>query len=107
MELNYVRVKSTIPRKQGFAFVDTKKNLADGIFIKHKLFVKFGKEFEKPGEKYKIIFCHVDRKRASDFKDCMKELVDKMLLLGNTDYEEFCESLEPLFGHDKEKEKEK
>lgn len=97
MAKNYVSIKTMVSRKREFAYADADKNLADGIFIKHKLFVKFGKEYKKPGEKYKIIFCQIDRKRVGDFEKCMEELKDKMLLFGNTDYEEFCSSLEALF----------
>lgn len=95
--MNYVKVKGGSPFERGVAFADTKENLADQIFIKHKLFVRFAQEFEKPGEKYKIIFCRVNKKRVSDFLACMKELEDKMLLFGYTDYEEFCKGL-PIFG---------
>jgi len=95
---NYVKIIDGVgPFEKRFAFADTKENLADQIFIKHKLFVRFGPEFEKTGEKYKIIFCKVSKKRAGDFVECMKELSNKMELFGYTDYEEFCESLALFF----------
>ncbi len=95
---NYVKIIKGISLfKTWFAFADTKENLADQIFIKHKLFVRFGQEYEKPGEKYKIIFCKVSKKRVGDFVECMKELEIKMELFGYTDYEEFCESLALFF----------
>ena len=82
-------------RKQGFAFVDTKDYLADQIFIRHKLRVYFGYEFANNEGKhdYLIIFCKVKKKDVEEFDKCMKELQNKMLLLGYTDYVDFATDL--------------
>ena len=82
-------------RKQGFAFVDTKDYLADQIFIKHKLRVYFGAEYANNEGKhdYLIIFCKIKKKDVEEFDKCMKELQNKMLLLGYTDYVDFATDL--------------
>ena len=73
-----------------FAFLDTEDYLADGLFIKHQVRVYFGDEFVDPGNPYRIIFCHVRKWDKERFCAAMRELPNKMLLCGNTDYLSAC-----------------
>lgn len=73
-----------------FVFIDTPDYLADGLFVKHEVPVHFLKEYAKEGSPYLIIFCKCRKRDTSKFLTALKELPDKMLLCGYTDYIEFC-----------------
>lgn len=68
-------------------YIDTNKYLADPIFKKHNLKVKWiNKEFQ--GDKdYRVIFCKIKKKDLDKFKTSIEELKNKMILLGYDDYE--------------------
>ena len=65
------------------------KYKADLIFVKNRIIVTFLKEYKKD-EKYILIMCRVKKKDSETFISCMEELKNKMILLGYTDYPEFC-----------------
>lgn len=65
------------------------KYKADLIFVKNRIRVTFLKEYKKD-EKYILIMCRVKKKDSETFISCMEELKNKMILLGYTDYPEFC-----------------
>ena len=74
-----------------YCFLDVKEYFADGIFIKNKIKVKFGKEFSK--NNYVVIFCKVRKHDADAFEKSMEELHRKMLLLGYKDYEDISQDV--------------
>lgn len=76
-----------------YAYVDTHNYLADSIFTKHDLHVKFDEEYRKQGERYVILFCKIKRKYQKIFERAMLELHNKMLICGYNDYQEFCEDI--------------
>lgn len=84
---------------KSYAYVDfldpsTGKYLADGIFIKNGLKVKFGKgELKNIGTDYVIILCDIKKKDNDKFLECMKELHNKILLLGHNRYDGICEDI--------------
>ncbi len=59
------------------------------VRIKPKVIVR------KKDSKYLVVFCTVRRKDAERFIRAMEELKNKMLLIGNTDYEAFCSKFIP------------
>ena len=73
-----------------YAYIDSHNYLADSLFNKRDIPVKFGDEMVRQGDKYRIIFCKVKKKYKEQFEKAMQELTNKMLLCGYTDYEEFC-----------------
>lgn len=77
-----------------FCFVDTNEYFADRIFKQHKINVKLGDEYGRDDSKYVIIFCRVKKKEREEFETAMKELEQKMLILGHKDYMEFCGRLQ-------------
>ena len=77
-----------------YIFFDTAEHLADQVFVQHMLRIRFKGDYQKEGEKYRLILCKVPKKGRTEFAECMKDLVRKMLLLGNTDYCEFCEQIQ-------------
>ena len=77
-----------------YAYVDLhERYLADSLLCRHKIPVRFGDEYVKEKEKYMIVTCKVRKKYRKAFEEAMEELKTKMLLLGYTDYEEFCDNL--------------
>ena len=80
-----------------YAYVDLNVNenyVADSLFLKRCIPVKFKTEMKREGDKYRVIFCSISKKYQKPFEEALEELKTKMLLLGHTDYEEYCEQLE-------------
>ncbi len=75
-----------------FVFMDTPQYLADQLFIKHQVRVHFMEEYGKTGSPYLVIFCKVLKRDEDKFLAALKELPNKMLLLGHTDYSETLEA---------------
>ena len=48
--------------------------LADSLFYKRKIIVKFKDEMVREGDKYRIIFCTVHRNYQKDFEEALEEL---------------------------------
>ena len=64
--------------------------IADSLFFKREIPVKFKDEMVRDGDKYRAIFCKVKRKHKDKFEEALEELKTKMSLLGHNDYEEYC-----------------
>ena len=88
---NYFPLKKFSLRYDYYCFVDVEKYLADELFIRHKVQVKFKQEYQKTGMNYLLIFCKVRKKNKTKFLEALEELKSKMLLLGYEDYQNFCE----------------
>ena len=73
-----------------FAFVDTEKYLADQLFIKNKVRVWFGPEYQWPDSSYRIILCKCYKWDTDKFVAAAADLPNKMLLCGCSDYLTFC-----------------
>ena len=73
-----------------YGYFDTDDYLADSLFRRFRIPVRFYQEYKHPTNKYRIIICRISRKYEQKFLEAMRELVNKMNLLGNMDYEEFC-----------------
>lgn len=65
--------------------------LADSLFYRRKIPVRFKDEMTHEGDKYRVIFCTVRRKYQKEFEEALEELKTKMSLFGNNDYEEYCD----------------
>ncbi len=76
-----------------YAIVDVDAYLADDLFINHQVTVRFGPEYMSPDGSYRVIFCSIRKHDEKAFLQAVKELPDKMLLLGHTDYPEYCARL--------------
>lgn len=87
---NYIELDKMSLLYQHYCYVDTNEHLADGIFVRHQIVVRFDSEYVKKGEKYQFIFCKVRKRDKRLFVKTMEELKKKMLLTGNVDYEAFC-----------------
>ena len=88
---HYVRLGGHIYAHYMYFDINTDQDyVADSLFYKREIPVKWGDEMVKDGDKYKAIFCKVRRKHAVKFEEAMEELKTKMSLLGHNDYEDFC-----------------
>lgn len=91
---NYIRIKQFSPFYAHFMFFDTADYLADDVFIKNNLPVKFSKkEMTHPEWPYKIVLCKVKKKDIDIFVKSMEDLANKMLISGYPDYINFCNTL--------------
>ena len=67
----YLKIRKPSARYTYYLFFDTTPYLADQIFIRHEIRVRFGKEFVKEGSPYRGILCCVRKKDAPVFESCM------------------------------------
>lgn len=81
----YLKIRKSSARYTYYLFFDTTPYLADQIFIRHEIRVRFGKEFAKEGSPYRGILCSVRKKDAPVFESCMEELKKAMILCGHAD----------------------
>lgn len=86
---NYISIAQPSFCYRHFCYIDRKEYYADDLFIKHKLRVWFYKEMHRQDTGYVIIFCKVRKCDETLFFKAMEELINKMILLGHTDYPDF------------------
>lgn len=86
----YTRFRTFSPFRTHFMFFDTEEYLADILFIRQRITVKFKEEFKAPNSPYMAIFCSVRKKDEDKFIEALRELPDKMILFGYTDYLSTC-----------------
>lgn len=89
---NYIYLKSSnFLKYRRYMYVDCKNYLADDLFIKNKITVKFEGDFTKDDSDYIFVYCKVKKKDHDKFIKTLGELKNKMLIMGYSDYESFCE----------------
>lgn len=91
---NYVRIKKLSLFNYHYVFVDTEKYLADQLFIKHKVKVKFGPEFVQDANEYRFIICKIKKKDNEAFLLALSEMRSKSILRGYKEYDKYCELLD-------------
>ena len=93
---NYKKLKGLALLTEQFMYVDVYENgkyLGDNILAKNRVSIRFTGDYCKNGTDYRLIFCRVRKKDVSKFLESMKELENKIALLGHTDYMDFCNFL--------------
>lgn len=73
-----------------YTYLDAKNYQADGLFIKHRVPVKFLREYGKEDSQYVFVLCRVHKRDEKAFLEALKELPNKMLLCGYPDYADSC-----------------
>lgn len=102
--MHYHKLNSTSLFTNEFVYVDLPEYLADQLFIKHMVKVKFDKDqMRRPGDPYAVIFCKVRKKDTKRFLAALDELPDKMRLHGHEDYEKYCDAVFGVLNRGKEK----
>lgn len=91
---NYIKLRRFSLFYYHYIFADTEDYLADNLFIQNKVRVHFGKEYKSPDSKYIFIFCKVKKSGNDKFLKALDKLGKKMLLMGNIDYQDFCEYMQ-------------
>lgn len=94
---NYIKLRSWRPFTCRYMFLDTEEYLADSLFVKHNVPVRFGSEYVNKKSKYMVITCRIRKCHEERFKEALAALPDKMLLMGHTDYADFCKELFDVF----------
>ena len=90
---NCIELETKLPKlRKWFVFFDDLDHSAASLFNRYQVPIKVKCAWKKEGEKYRTICCKVRRRDVPRFKKAMEDLKVKMLLIGNTDYEAFCES---------------
>lgn len=64
--------------------------VADSLFYKRKIPVKYKDEMVRDGDKYRAIFCRIRKKDKAAFEEALEEIRTKMSLLGHNDYDGYC-----------------
>ena len=89
---NYICLTSSkLSRYKQYMYVDCKNYLADDLFIKNKITVNFEGDFTNDDSDYIFVYCKVKKKDHDKFIEILGELKNKMLIMGYSDYESFCE----------------
>ena len=72
---NYLKLKTFSPFSSSYVFLDCDEYLADQLFIKHKVPVKFGGEFVRDDSRYRIISCTIRKKYEQSFLKALSEML--------------------------------
>lgn len=81
--------------KVHFMYIDSPDYYADRLFINNKVTIHFKEEYANDDNpKYRIIFAYVHKKDAKRAIEALKLLPNKMFLMGNKDYLDFCKFIE-------------
>ena len=92
---NYIRIGGKFRIK--YAYFDNKEHLAEYIFFKHNIPVKFKHDFSSPEIKYEVITCSIWWYDRQKFERALLELQNSMLIRGYNDYIDFYEDFVTSF----------
>ena len=88
---NFLEIKRLLPGAfRRFAFADDLKRSSLSLLYRNRVRIRPKKILGKREGKYRIVICDVRKKDVENFTRAMEELKNKMLLIGNLDYEAFC-----------------
>ena len=73
-----------------YAYIDLEDHLADSLFARQNVAVKYEQEFVNPINPYRLVICKVLPWQRDGFLKALSELPNKMNLLGFNDYQGFC-----------------
>lgn len=82
--------------KREYVYLDTNENLADKLFIKHKVKVEFVLDMHHPDEWYKLVLIRFPKRDEQTVRDALSELYNTHLICGNTDYLDFCKEMDEI-----------
>lgn len=102
---NYWRMSDFSLFSVHYAYVDHSAYLADQLFVKNKVAMKFMEEMAKDGTPFRLVFCKVRKRDVAKFEESLGELNDKMRLLGYADYSVVCDEIAQLLDEGTKSEK--
>ncbi len=75
-----------------YVYIDSDEYLADDLFIRHGVNVRYGAEYGHPKHPgYRIIHCHIEKQDEEEFRKALDELESKMLITGHDGYDKMCD----------------
>ena len=87
--MNYIELERRLPsRYKHYLFIDDPNCSASSVFAVNGLRIKVKEYATRDDLDYRLIFCDVRKKDEEKFKKSMQDLINKMYLIGKTDYEE-------------------
>lgn len=91
---NYIELKKKwYSRYNEFVYIDVDDHLADDIFVKNKIPVKFKGDYKHDDKKYVLVYCKVKPKYIDEFLNSLGELKNEMFHNGFADYDMFCKNM--------------
>lgn len=89
MAVGYIELDDWTPFRRLYAYMDASDVYrADDLFRKHRIRIRFKREWQSPEGRYRMVFCSIPKKQVALFEKAMEELPKRMMLLGYDDYEE-------------------
>lgn len=73
-----------------YAYIDLEDHLAESLFERQRVSVKYEQEFVNPVNPYRLVVCRVLPWHREGFLKALSQLPNKMNLLGFNDYQDFC-----------------
>lgn len=90
----YVKLHTRNPFRQMYAYLDTSDCLADQLFIKEKVRVKFKYDFVHTSGRFLCVFVTCWKKDVESVECALSQLKRKVLLCGHvTDYQDMCQRI--------------
>lgn len=90
---NYLKLHDCSLFFNRYIFVDVEVLLHNRLFAEDGIMIKNKKIMTKEDSLFRLISCSVKKRDAAKFAESMKELRNRMLLLGYRGYDEICEML--------------
>ena len=87
---NYIDSGPSRFRFHRFLYIDSDRQMAFSLFNRLHIRPKFDSVWQSRETDYRLVFCKVRKKEADLFRQAMKDLMNKMLLCGDLEYEKFC-----------------
>ena len=106
--MNYIKLNYKSLNKKYFMYVDTNRYLADDLYIKKKIKIKYlKKEFNMKlyNQKYNLLLVKIPKKEEELFIECMNELDNKISSSDVNGYDEICNDLASYISDEKIKRK--
>ena len=90
--MSYIQVQHKGKRTNTYMYLDIEEGKSIQIFGRHKIKVKIiaVMKHKELNTDYFVYVVNVPKKYQAEFEKCMNELSNIMLLIGYTDYEDFC-----------------
>lgn len=73
-----------------YAYFDLEDHLAESLFEREHVTVRYEQEFHNPVSPYRLVVCKVLPWHREGFLKALKKLPGKMNRLGFDDYQDFC-----------------
>ncbi len=87
---NWINITKSPALYCRYAYFDLQDHLADSLFARQNVTVKYEQEFVNPINPYRLVICKVLPWHRDGFLRALGELPNKMNLLGFNDYQDFC-----------------